>query len=77
MSVLKQILKEKGWDTDNLNRLKPSQETLNKIGVSTVNQWNKLLNGELEPTISQAKSISDWLNVPLERFINKSIANKS
>jgi hypothetical protein len=77
MSVIKTILQEKGWDIDTMNRLKPSDETLAKLGISTINQWNKILNGEIELTLSQAESLSKWLEIPFDRLLQKTIADKS
>jgi transcriptional regulator with XRE-family HTH domain len=71
MSVIKQILTEKGWSFDKLNRLKPSEETLAKLGINTMTQWNKIIEGESELTLSQAQALSKWLDIPFERLLQK------
>lgn len=68
MSILKQILIENGWEVTSGNYLKPSESTLKEIGVNNMHQWNKLIEGERELTISQAKSLSEWLKIPFNRF---------
>ena len=70
MSVIKEVLTERGWEVDNLNRLKPTQQKLNELGFFTINQWNKALDGELDLTLTQARAISEWLNIPFERLLS-------
>lgn len=76
MSVIKQILSEKGWEFDKMNRLKPSEQTLLKLGIPTMTQWNKIIDGEVDLTLSQAQALANWLEIPFERLLQKPLAGK-
>lgn len=60
---------QKGFEVTPLNHLKPSNSTLERIGI-TMNQWSKILDGEKELTLSQAKQLAEWLNIPITDLIS-------
>jgi len=64
VNKIREILKSKGWES-----LKPSEETLRKMGLPDLKKWNKWVNKKSDPELWQVPVIAQFLHSSTEQII--------